>query len=62
IALSTSSKALDPNTPHTESRRMNQRAARQTLERGLENLQTSDGRIPREKAGGESEDARKQVV
>ena len=39
-----------------------QGASRQTLERGLEDLQTSDGRIPREKTDGESEDIRKQVV
>jgi hypothetical protein len=39
-----------------------QGAASQTLERVLEHLQTSDRRIPREKTGGESEDARKQVA
>ena len=39
-----------------------QRGARQTLEGGLEKLQTSDRRIPREKTGGASEDARKQVA
>ena len=39
-----------------------QRDSWQTLERGLEKLQTSDRRIPREKTNGESEDARKQVV
>ena len=35
-----------------------QHAARQALERGVENLQTIDRSIPREKTGGEGEDSR----
>ena len=34
-----------------------QQTARQTLERGVEHLQTSDRSIPREKTGGEGEDS-----
>ena len=39
-----------------------QRGSWQTLERGLEKLQTSDRRVPREKTNGESENARKQMA